>query len=167
MSEADDVKKILEKRGHGKASRTLRTLELRTLGFPYPDIAEKLRDEGFKTSYSTVRNDLAYCEKLQLPDETRTVPYRNEIVRRQLMDIAQADIEIRLKARAHIIDKLYPQIHYSARVEDIKADSKDIGDQFQELVSKVFKDDAHIIIEQFKLAKTGSLREVSNRDVPG
>jgi len=126
--ESDDVRKAIENRGLGRAARTLRTLELRTLGFSYPDIVSKMKEESYRISESTVRRDL---------HSLGAIAFRDEVLRRQLMDIAiSGDAALRLKARAHILDKLYPRIVYAGKLKDaskeeLKLDESELGERLR------------------------------------
>jgi hypothetical protein len=111
-----DVRKALENRDKSQAGRIRRTIELRAHGYSYPKIHGAMRLEGYKTSEMTIRRDLQ-------TDEAHA--FRDELLRRQLEDITVAeDVEVRLKWRAHILDKLFPSISYAGRIsQEIEEES--------------------------------------------
>lgn len=79
--------------------RVRRVLELSTTGMTIPDISAMMKKEGFKASERTVWGDLNSVEAKD---------YLEEILRKQLTDITIADIELRLKYRGKLLDKLMP-----------------------------------------------------------
>ena len=91
-------------------SRIRRIFELRCLGYTIPQISDKLREEGFKTGFSEhqVFNDLHSDEANRIAEE---------ILRRQLMDIAIADdLKDRMFFRDKILNKIMPK-KIESRVE--------------------------------------------------
>jgi hypothetical protein len=91
-------------------------IELRVLGMKYEDIVKKLDEEGFKVDYDSV-----VC----VVSENIETKFKEELLRRQLADITLAEEpEVRLKWRAHILDKLYPPL---AKVEQEKEEEGSMG----------------------------------------
>jgi len=82
-----------------RARRLRRVLELSTAGFTIPDISAKMKEEGYAASERTVWSVLNSIEAKD---------YMEEILRKQLTDITIADIELRLKYRGKLLDKLLP-----------------------------------------------------------
>jgi hypothetical protein len=84
-----------------RTGRRQRVLELTALGMSIPEISETLGKEGYRYhGERTVWSD-------QNSDEAKE--FVKELQRRQLRDIAQADLPVKLKWRAHLLDKLMPQ----------------------------------------------------------
>jgi len=79
--------------------RVRRVLELRTMGMTILDISKVMKGEGYAASERTVWSDLNSVEAKE---------YLDEILLKQLRDIALADIGLRLKHRGNLIDKLLP-----------------------------------------------------------
>ena len=82
--------------------RVRRVLELSTAGMTIPDISKLMKEEGYAASERTVWGDLNSVEAQQ---------YLGEILSKQLTDITIADIELRLKYRGKLIDKLLPCVY--------------------------------------------------------
>jgi hypothetical protein len=133
---SDNVKQALEQKDKSQLGRVRRTIEFRALGYSYPKIHEAMRTEGYKTSEHTVRRDLQ-------TDEAHA--FRDELLRCQLEDIVVAeDVEVRLKWRAHILDKLFPSISYAGRIsseaglEEVEPDGlRELTDAEREEVRRV------------------------------
>jgi hypothetical protein len=91
-------------------NRISRIFELRCLGYTIPQISDKLQEESFKTGYSErqVWRDLHSDEANRMAEE---------ILRRQLMDIAIADdLKDRMFFRDKILSKIMPR-KIESRVE--------------------------------------------------
>lgn len=82
-----------------RARRVRRVLELSTAGMIISEISSKMIAEGYAASVRTVKKDLHSIE---------AKAYLEEILRKQLTDITIADIELRLKYRGKLLDKLLP-----------------------------------------------------------
>lgn len=103
--------------------RRKRVIELRCVGLTQPQICEKLREEGFRTSRRTVWEDL---------HSATAEDFIEELKRRQLADIALAgnDYEIRLKYRDLLLDKMMPrkvEQKTESKVAVVVEDGKDVA----------------------------------------
>jgi hypothetical protein len=83
-----------------KMSRIQRVLELTSLGMTIPEISQTLEEAGYRHhSQITVWRDQNSLEAKE---------FIRELQRRQLRGIAQAELPLQLKWRAHLLDRLMP-----------------------------------------------------------
>ena len=83
-----------------KTKRVVRVVECWALGLSAFETAKVMKDEGYRISVHTVYNDR---------HSTEAQKYVDELIRRQLRDIALADLEQKLNYRDKLIGKLVPQ----------------------------------------------------------
>lgn len=117
--------------------RLRRVLELATAGMTIPEISVKMKGEGFAASERTVWSALHSIEAKD---------YQEEILRKQLTDITIADIDLRLKYRDKLLDKIMPQkIETKAEVTVDKKEYtivlSDVGAKTWEKVKEETKDE--------------------------
>ena len=82
-----------------RLKRDKRVIELYCMGLTQRQTSDRMREEGFRISPRTVETVL---------HGKTAAEEAEEIKRRQLQDIAIADPALRLKWRAHLLDRLMP-----------------------------------------------------------
>jgi len=95
-----------------------RILELWTLGYTSLQTSNQLKKEGYQwgVSQRTVAGYLASLPKFPDP----ALELKEELLRRQLMDIAISDPDLRLRWRAHLLDKLFATRIHTDHMETAK-----------------------------------------------
>jgi len=83
-----------------KTKRRIRVVEYWSLGASALETVRFMKEEGFRISQKTVYRDR---------HSTTAQEYVDELIRRQLRDIAAADIEQKLNYRDKLLGKLIPQ----------------------------------------------------------
>jgi len=83
-----------------KTKRRIRVVEYWALGATLQETTRYMREEGYRISPTTVHRDR---------HSTTAKEYIDELIRRQLRDIATAELEQKLNYRDKLISKLVPQ----------------------------------------------------------
>jgi len=99
-----------------RTKRRIRVVEFWALGLSAVETARAMKDEGYRISQHTVYNDRHSTEARE---------YVDELIRRQLRDIALGDLELKLNYRDKLLGKLIPQkieaFSYEKREETYEA----------------------------------------------
>jgi len=103
-------------------ARLDKALELKLRGLSDIEIAARMKEDGYEYCSPRTINRILH----EVPEER----VLEELKRQQLRDITTADVPLRLKWRAHILDKMMPQ----------KIEAKTEGKQT--IVVKMWKPDA-------------------------
>ena len=89
-----------------KPTRLKHMVELKMMGFSDLQVADKMKEEGYrKVSETTVWR---YLKNIDFKFEDPNKMMINKLYQDQLRDIALGDTALRLKWRAHLLDKIFP-----------------------------------------------------------